>query len=1038
MSVPFGQWGFAVGEVSPALYGDVALQKLTIACTTARNCFVDYRGGLKSRAGFVYVGTSAQSFTNGPPRLIRFQFSLSQGIVLEFGEEYLRFIENGAYILSSGSPYQISTPYRSGDLRYIKVAQSADVMSLTCVNPSTADIVGSISGTTLTVTAVNSGVVPVGGIVQSSGTAVDTIITANGTGSGGIGTYTVSVSQTVTSQQMNIAREYPPYDLARLSAAHWTLTLIDLDADNVNGPGCSVEATTHPSTSTSPPTYPTAYAFIVNAVDPQTGQTSHPGDIGYVTNSVDIADTAGSLIVSWSAITLPSGNQPYYQVYKAPPSYNTNTSSSTDANPPPAGSLFGLVGVTYSTQFIDSNITPDLTQTPPVHANPFAPGQILSASASGASSDFTGTPTVTLSDPLSTGSGGEVDLSMSWAYNASTGTPDSCLIIRPGTSYSAGTTASSSGGGGTTQPTITLKIGPQSGTYPGVTAYFQQRRLYAGTLNNPDTLYASQPGRYIDFDTSQPPVDSDAITATPWSVQVNGIQWMQPMPANLVVFTGNGSWIVGGSGSFLASIEPITPTNTQAVPQAAVGSSAIIPPQPVNYDILYVTAKGYSVRDLVYQPYFSLYIPRDISILSTHLLEGHTLLEWAWAEEPNKVLWAVRDDGVLLSLTYLQEQEVYGWARHDTAGLFCSVCSVVEPPVDALYAVVQRYLGGSWVYAIERMDNRLWKSIEDAVCVDCAFQLDQPQPVSQISVSGSNVIGASVTVAAYNGAPFLVGNVGSVIRAAGGILKITAFTSSTSVTAQVYLPMTIGVAPGATGNTAPPVFVQQGDWTMTAPVSSVTITDAVSGSHPLASMVVYGMADGVPIGPLTASSGGVVTLPFAASQVTLGLLYSAQFQSVYANPPGPTGQGKRKDITDAVIRVSETGYGNFYNSTVPLLQGGSNQPDGAAQSPMSIAPSWSNMVPVVPGPDAKPPLAYQSVGGVTVMPLYSGDCRSWLQGTWRKPGQIAVQAQGVPLGLTAVVPDIDPGDLPEAGIQGNGQQQGGRPIGRAPSLRMLS
>ena len=62
-----------------------------------------------------------------------------------------------------------------------------------------AQVTGSISGTTLTVTAVTSGTLYVGQTIQGTGVTALTIITALGTGSGGAGTYTVSTSQTVSS-----------------------------------------------------------------------------------------------------------------------------------------------------------------------------------------------------------------------------------------------------------------------------------------------------------------------------------------------------------------------------------------------------------------------------------------------------------------------------------------------------------------------------------------------------------------------------------------------------------------------------------------------------------------------------------------------------------------------------------------------------------------------------------------------------------------------------------------------------------------------
>ena len=60
-------------------------------------------------------------------------------------------------------------------------------------------VTGSIASTTLTVTAVSVGVLQVGSVITGTGVATGTTITALGTGTGGIGTYTVNISQSVVS-----------------------------------------------------------------------------------------------------------------------------------------------------------------------------------------------------------------------------------------------------------------------------------------------------------------------------------------------------------------------------------------------------------------------------------------------------------------------------------------------------------------------------------------------------------------------------------------------------------------------------------------------------------------------------------------------------------------------------------------------------------------------------------------------------------------------------------------------------------------------
>lgn len=71
--------------------------------------------------------------------------------------------------------------------------------------PAAAVFTGSISGTTLTVSSISSGTIATGQALFGVGITQATVITALGTGTGGVGTYTVNLSQTVASEQMNSA-----------------------------------------------------------------------------------------------------------------------------------------------------------------------------------------------------------------------------------------------------------------------------------------------------------------------------------------------------------------------------------------------------------------------------------------------------------------------------------------------------------------------------------------------------------------------------------------------------------------------------------------------------------------------------------------------------------------------------------------------------------------------------------------------------------------------------------------------------------------
>src|SRR5271167_3413941 len=104
MSVPATQASLAGGELAPALWGRAELARFHIGASTMRNFFVGYRGGAYSRAGTRFVGFSKQTGRAYPPRLIPFQFSINQGMALEFGNQYMRVISNGGFVIDQSMP----------------------------------------------------------------------------------------------------------------------------------------------------------------------------------------------------------------------------------------------------------------------------------------------------------------------------------------------------------------------------------------------------------------------------------------------------------------------------------------------------------------------------------------------------------------------------------------------------------------------------------------------------------------------------------------------------------------------------------------------------------------------------------------------------------------------------------------------------------------------------------------------------------------------------------------------------------------------
>jgi hypothetical protein len=468
--------------------------------------------------------------------------------------------------------------------------------------------------------------------------------------------------------------EYPCQDLTRFSDTNWVFSPV-VPNPTIGPPAFVSGAASAPGQ--------TFYGYCVTAVA-KDGTESIASGVAYIDNAVDVAATAGSITITWT----PVDKAITYNIYKAEPSYSGR---------PPVGVLYGFGGSSFGAQWVDSNVVADFAQVPPLHRDPFLWGQIINVTMDNAGAGYT-FATVTVN--TSTGFGAVIEPVLV------NGSVVSVLIFDPGGFYQPTDTITFNGDGAGAQGHITT--GPASGTYPSVPAYFQQRRVLASSLDNPDTYWMSQPGAFTNFDTRIPTIDSDAITGTPWSLQVNGIQFMVMMPAGLAVFTGLSAWLLVGAGSFATNVQPITPSSQVATPLAFTGCAPTLAPIKINYDILYVGSKGSYYYDLPYQLY-ALSEPIDLTMFSSHLFDQNTVREHTWAETPFKLLWSIRDDGILLSLTYLKQQQVAGWARHDTNGRFWSIASCVEPVIttveiyggsglpfrpqnaDAVYVVTERH-----------------------------------------------------------------------------------------------------------------------------------------------------------------------------------------------------------------------------------------------------------------------------------------------------------------------------------------------------------
>jgi len=215
---------------------------------------------------------------------------------------------------------------------------------------------------------------------------------------------------------------------------------------------------------------------------------------------------------------------------------------------------------------------------------------------------------------------------------------------------------------------------------PSVINYYQQRLMLANTKEQPQTTFASKTSDYYDFRKSEPAGDSDSLEFTIASGQINEIRHIISMK-DLLLLTSGGVWKVTEGQN-----EVLTPSTVGVRKLSHFGSSKTTPLN-VGDSTLFLESKETRVRDLYdLQQYQS----DDLSILSQHLFHGHKILDWCYQEEPHGIVWAVRDDGVLLGMTYHKAHQVWGWHQHHTQGKFISVTCVTETDKDVVYACIER------------------------------------------------------------------------------------------------------------------------------------------------------------------------------------------------------------------------------------------------------------------------------------------------------------------------------------------------------------
>lgn len=661
---------FAGGEITPELYGRIDLTKYQTGLATCRNFTVLPHGPAARRPGFKFR-VEARDSTRAV-RLIPFSYSADQTVVLEFGHLTIRFLVGGNALLEAN------------------VAISSIVGSTVTTGSahgytSNDDVYIGSRFHRITVTGANTFTTADrwGNATTASGANVARV-------------YTVASPYTETDLfALHFAQDsdiltitHPSYaarELKRLGATNWTLTSVSFTPTLAAPAGLAVTPTIATAGNESPQSY------VITAVAADGITESLASDAVSTSNNLAVSGNYNTL--TWT----PDASVYRYRLYKQ------------------RGGSYGYVGqaplITGETISSITRVTTTATLTTAANHN-LSNGDVVKVSGA-TPAQYNGTFTITVTGPTTftytMGSDPGASASPVGSYIAIEAIVDDNVL--------ADTSV--------TPPEDLITLNTGSGEYPSAVTYYEQRRWFAGSGNYPQTVWATRNGTQSNLTSSVPSRDDDGLEFRIASQQQNAIRHLMPL-SDIIALT------VGGEFRIFADNAPnITPTSLSIKPQGYSGASNV-QPALAQGSILYVQAQGSRIRELAYNWQNSAYSSIDISIMAPHLFNGYSVTDLAYVRAPVPTLWAVRSDGTLLGMTYVPEQQVYGWHQHVTDGTFESVCVVSEGLEDVLYVVVRRTIASRTVRYIERLQSREFTAQEDAFFVDSGLTYDG-SPVSTVT-----------------------------------------------------------------------------------------------------------------------------------------------------------------------------------------------------------------------------------------------------------------------------------------------------------------
>lgn len=587
--------------------------------------------------------------------------------------------------------------------------------------------------------------------------------------------------------------------------------------------------------------------------------------------------------------------------------------------------------------------------------------------------------------------------------------------------------------GGTTAETK-WRLGAWSGSsgYPATVAFFEQRLFWAGSTEQPQTLWGSKSGDYENHTPGT--LDNDALIYTLATDQVNVIRWLSPGKV-MAIGTVGGEFTIAGS----TTADPLTPTNVRVVREGTRGSHTHTPIRVDNV-VLFIQRQQRKLREFAYTFESDSFQSPDLTILSNQVSKGG-IKEVSFQQEPSTVVWGVKADGQLIGMTYLRDQKVVAWHRHKLGGSFSpstshgiieSLAVIPGSGEDQVFMIVKRTVNGSTRRYIEFIENQFdteeSQTKDDAFFVDSGLTLNNP-----ITITAATKAKPVVVTAAGHG--FSDGDLVDIENVLGMTeLNNNRYTVIEKTTNTFELMNTAGkpvsgatqASPGSitcvghgfvnndqvgflnvtgmvelNGNAFTATRVDANTFTIGVDSSGYTAYTSGGTAHLLidsAAFTTYSSS-----GSVRQAVGSISGLDHLEGQ-SVSILGNG---SVYANKTVASGA-----ITGLSPEVSKCHIGLGSTATIKTLRPEAGADDGAAQGKtkriFDATVRFKNTLGAKVGPNTTDLDEINFRGGSDPMdsspPLFSGDKNISFRGGWETEGQVViVQDQPLPSHITAIM-----------------------------------